>query len=78
MSRITFGRGFKWLFPAVMVLGIVLLAAPVKVYATGFDAIGITEDSPNENRTIVNDPGTAETETVPYGRFAVRVIFNVR
>ncbi len=31
------------------------------VQATDFDSIGISEDSANENRTIINDPGTAET-----------------
>ena len=32
------------------------------VYAAGFNDIGISDDaSDNENRTIINDPGTAET-----------------
>lgn len=40
----------------------VFISVPKTVYATGFDAIGITEDSAdNENRTIINDPGTAQT-----------------
>ncbi len=40
----------------------VFIAVPKTVYASGFDAIGITEDgADNENRTIINDPGTAQT-----------------
>ena len=40
----------------------VFIVVPKTVYASGFDAIGITEDSAdNENRTIINDPGTAQT-----------------
>ncbi len=40
----------------------VFIVVPKTVYASGFDAIGITEDdADNENRTIINDPGTAQT-----------------
>ena len=40
----------------------VFIVVPKTVYASGFDAIGITEDgADNANRTIINDPGTAQT-----------------
>lgn len=32
-----------------------------KVYAADFDDIGISDDSSDTHRTIINDPGTAET-----------------
>ena len=48
--------------PVLLFCFAVFIAVPKTVYASGFDAIGITEDgADNENRTIINDPGTAQT-----------------
>ncbi len=43
-----------------LVLGIVCFK-PVSAYAMDFNDIGISDDSSDENRTIINEPGTAET-----------------
>ncbi len=37
------------------------VAAPRSVHASDLDSIGIREDAENENRTVINEPGSAET-----------------
>ena len=62
MSKSKRNRCRSRLLLAVLFCCIAVFFSPRNVYATGFDSIGITEDdAANENRTIINDPGTAET-----------------
>jgi len=52
-----------WLYYAMMlaVVLFIVFCNPIKVYATDIDSLGITENEINENRTIINEPGSAET-----------------
>ena len=62
MSKSARHRRRSRLLLAVLFCCIAVIFTPRNVHATGFDSIGITEDdAANENRTIINDPGTAET-----------------
>ncbi|MCR5267380.1 MAG: flagellar type III secretion system pore protein FliP [Lachnospiraceae bacterium] len=61
MNRIFNRKGRRCLLLVTLVLSALMIFKPVHVYATDFNDIGISDDSSDENRTIVNDPGTAET-----------------
>lgn len=61
MNKCTKMKKRRWLGLAFCCCIIVVcLLSTRKVYATGFDDIGISDESSNENRTIISDPGTAE------------------
>lgn len=61
MNKCTTMKKRRWLGLAFCCCIIVVcLLSTRKVYATGFDDIGISDESSNENRTIISDPGTAE------------------
>lgn len=61
MSKCITMKKRRWLGLAFCCCIIMIcLFSPCTVYATGFDDIGIS-DAQDESRTIINDPGTAET-----------------
>ncbi len=61
MEKIIHFKGRRLIFVLAVAFMFVALLKPAYVYASDFDAIGISESEPNENRTVINEPGSAET-----------------
>ena len=52
---------FRFILGSLLLCAFMIIVMPSKAYATDVNDIGITvNDGVNENRTIINDPGTAE------------------
>ncbi|HOO28370.1 MAG TPA: flagellar type III secretion system pore protein FliP [Lachnospiraceae bacterium] len=55
------GKGVMIFFCLLVCAMGLFLLKPVTVKASDVNDIGITEDTENENKTVISDPGTAET-----------------